>query len=168
MSRKRIDFFLNDKLTEFAHWLKTNKWQGKERDTVNAFAHGFIIPAIEEGAAITHPAQVTIEVPLRQVFEGGRLSAGRDLVIWSKPFQTAWDANWQPSHAPRVILEWKVYRHRLPREVFDTKDTAWLEEYTRQEQKTFGYTITVDMTGEIPVVHWRICRRGRFGKPKAV
>ena len=164
MPRRRIDRFLNEALEEFSAWLKANAWRGKEQECVNLFAHKFLFEKIEPGAAIEDPTQVCIEGALKQPPGYTRPVASKDLVIWSRPLQTTWSKSWKPVHAPKAVLEWKVYRDHVPRRVFSRHDEEWVNAYTAEQDGSFGYVVAVDFTSDEPVVIWKQSRRGVFGE----
>ena len=169
MPRKRIDRFLNEALETFSYWLKDHpEWRGKESECVNLFAHKFLFEKIEAGAAIECPTQVGIEVALKQPKRYKRPASNKDLVIWSKALQTTWSATWEPTHWPRAVIEWKVYRQRFPGRHFHKHDEEWIEAYTQEQVDSFGYVVSVDLTSEKPVVHWKQAKLGVFSKPRCV
>lgn len=168
MPRKRIDRFLNEALVDFSNWLKTNDWRGKEHDCVNLFAYGFLVPRIEQGAAIEHPTQVSIECALRQPHGFTNRAARKDLVIWESPFQNSWSETWEPIHSPKAVMEWKVFRKRLPGEIFDSHDKKWVAAYTKEEPSRFGFVVSVDLTSNQPKVYWKQAKNGVFSRVRSV
>ena len=162
-SRRRIDRFLDEALESFAAWLKDHtEWRGKESECVNLFAHQFLFEKMERGAAIESATQVGIEVALKQPERYVRRSSNKDLVIWSKPRQTTWSADWEPVHSPKAVIEWKVYRQRFPRRRFDRHDEEWIEAYTEEHVGVLGYVVSVDFTSDEPSVYWKQAKRGAF------
>ena len=165
MPRKRIDRFLDDAFKSFSQWLKDHaEWRGKESECVNLFAHKFLFEKIEPGAAIESATQVCVEVSLKQPKRYERRASNKDLVIWSEPLQTTWSATWEPIHSPKAVIEWKVYRQRLPRRIFDRHDEEWIEAYTQEQVGSFGYVVSVDFASDEPIVYWKQAKRGVFSK----
>ena len=164
MTRRRIDRFLNESLEEIGAWLKVNDWRGKEYDCVNLFAHKFLFERIEPGAAIECPTQVSIECSLRQPERYARPAARKDLVIWGRPLQNTWSRDWEPVHSPKAVMEWKVFRDRLPRAVFAPHDEEWVAAYTCEQAGLLGYVVSVDFASQERAVYWKQARAGRFSE----
>ena len=143
---KRIDRFIDSALFEFAKWLESDGWRGKERDCINLFVMRFMVPKIGDGAAIFEASQIRIEGGVPQPTEYVRRAATKDLVIWRDPLAVAWDAKWKPENCPWVVLEWKTRRKGKSSDDFDEHDVEWLTAFTSQNPGTFGYAITVDFT----------------------
>jgi hypothetical protein len=122
MTRKRIDRFLQDALTEMEDWLNENEWHGKELECTNLFVHHFIAKRIHPDAAITDLAQVRIEGGVKQPKGFIKLGARKDVVIWKRPFLTAFNQNSEPVRAPWVVMEWKATRSNKPKSTFDPHD----------------------------------------------
>lgn len=160
MPRRRIDRFLNEALESMASWLKANTWRGKEHECVNLFAHKFLFDKIEPGAAVECPTQVCIEGALKQPAGYKNPAARKDLVIWSKPLQTTWSTNWEPVRSPKAVMEWKVFRDRLPGRLFDRHDVEWITSYTEEQPTSFGYLVSVDFASEEPGVFWQQAKQG--------
>ena len=167
MPRRRIDRFLNEALESFSHWLKTAVWWGKEHDYVNLFAHKFLFERIEPGAAIEEFTQVCIECALSQPEKFKRKSVVKDLVIWQRPMQTTWSETWEPIHSPKAVMEWKVFRNRLPKAVFNSHDEDWISSYTEEQPRTFGYLVSVDLASDEPAVYWKQAKQGAFSKVRS-
>jgi hypothetical protein len=166
MPRRRIDRFLDEALEEFGTWLGANDWWGKEYDCVNLFAHKFLFERIEPGAAIEYPTQVSIESSVKQPSGYTKKTSRKDVVIWSKPEQTAWSPEGEPVHTPRVVMEWKTYRSREPQHDFFPYDEEWIKRFTTENPKAFGYVVSVILAGDVRVVLWECARNGEFRKPR--
>ena len=152
---RRIDRFIESSIYTFAEWIAESTWQGKERDCVNIFATRFILPAINPKTPITDYSQVRIECGVPQPQVGfSRPSAAKDLVIWRAPLDVAWDSEWQPKNIPWVVIEWKTRRKGRFDSMFDSHDVRWLEAFTEQNPKAFGYTVTVDFRDNLREVHF--------------
>lgn len=164
MPRRRIDRFLNEVLEEFSHWLKLNEWRGKEHDCINLFAHKFLFEKIEPGAAIEHPTQISIECGLMQPKKFANKAARKDLVIWKNPLQNSWSKDWEAVNTPKAVMEWKVYRSKFPKKIFDTHDEDWISSYTEEHGDRFGYVVSVDISSEQPKVYWKHSKKGLFSK----
>jgi len=161
---RRIDRFIESAIYTFAEWIASSTWQGKERDCVNIFATRFILPAVNSTTAIADYAQVRIECgvpqPKGDIFS--RPSAAKDLVIWRDPLDVAWDSDWKPANTPWVVIEWKTRRKGKFDSMFDSHDVSWLEAFTAQNPKAYGYTVTVDFRGALRDVHFARFKNGKM------
>lgn len=164
MLRKRIDRYLNDALENFSYWLKSNEWRGKEHDCVNLFAHKFLFEKIEPNAAIQCPTQICIECGLKQPKKYEKLSARKDLIVWEHPLQNAWSGDWEPVNIPKAVMEWKVFRTRFPKSIFDKHDEEWVGSYTKEHRGVFGYVISVDFSSDHRRVYWKQSKQGVYSK----
>ena len=158
--RKRIDRFIEDALCDFANWYVDSGWLGKERDCVNMFAMNFLAKAIEPDAAISELGQIRIESPVPQPKDYSRITAAKDLVIWSNSFDTVWDKEWNAPNHPRAVLEWKIKRKGWPSTQFHAHDIDWLSGFTSEFQDTFGYLIRVYDGPHGRAVNWAKVRGG--------
>ena len=161
---RRIDRFIESAIYNFADWIGGSTWLGKERDCVNIFASRYILPAVSANSAITEYSQVRIEcgVPQPEGESFVRPSAAKDLVVWRKPLDVAWDSEWRPKTIPWVVLEWKTRRKGSFNSMFDDHDVEWLTEFTRQNPESFGYAVTVDFCKSARLVHSARFRRGEM------
>lgn len=89
-----------------------------------------------------------------------RPSAAKDLVIWRDALEVAWDPEWMPKNMPWVVIEWKTRRKGSFNSMFDSHDVSWLEAFTKQNPKTFGYTVTVDFRDDLREVHFARFKNG--------
>lgn len=89
-------------------------------------------------------------------------------MIWSEPLQTTWSADWEPVHSPKAVMEWKVFRDRFPKAVFNRHDEEWITAYTKEQSRSFGWVVSLDMTTSEPVVHWKQAKQGVFSKVRCV
>jgi hypothetical protein len=143
----QLDRLLAESLGQFVREIKRNNWQGKERDCVNRFAMGYLVPACSDQHFLKHPTQIGIEMAVgkpRRI--GTNRSLPKDLVIWRKPWTTCWDENWRPSQAPLAVIEWKTSRGSKG----GTKaahDEAWLRAFSRTNEKSVGYSVSVAFPG---------------------
>ena len=166
--RKRIDRFLNEALEDYSKWLQENEWIGKEHDCVNLFAHRFLFQQIGPNAAVTDPTQICIECALKQPAGYTNRSARKDLVIWEKPLQNTWSAEWEPVYTPKAVMEWKVYRKSLPKAIFNSHDEKWISSYTKEHSTRFGFVVSVQLTANKRQVHWKMSKQGSFGVTRSV
>jgi hypothetical protein len=58
----QLDRLLAESLGQFVKEIKRNNWQGKERDCVNRFAMGYLVPACSDHHFLKHPTQIGIEM----------------------------------------------------------------------------------------------------------
>lgn len=120
---KPIDFFLLDALQEFRTWFvrKEPNWRGKEHDCVNMLVHRFLASRVHKEAAIKDLCQVRIESGVKQPDANhgksskAKPSVRKDLVIWRRPLETAWDKDFKLTNLPWVVMEWKWVNAPQPR-----------------------------------------------------
>lgn len=163
--RKRIDRYVEDSLIEFSDWYLSCNWYGKERDCVNLFAHNFLASGIDPGAAIKHLGQIRIESPVPQPtpMRFKRYAAAKDLVIWKDSLTTAWDENYQAVNSPLLVMEWKTKRIGNKSERYDDHDTDWLEQFTKENSKSYGYLVRTYYGPRGRAVDWAKVKNGKVG-----
>jgi hypothetical protein len=122
-------------LLEFVAEIEAAKWQGKERELVSHFAFSKLVKNIGCCPALSDPAQIAIEVRVKQVKGRAKENVCKDMMIWPKPGLTFM----QEGAVPLCIIEWK---HRL-KEPF-AYDVEWLQDYTRAHPECFGIALTVE------------------------
>jgi hypothetical protein len=125
-------------LNEFIIEIKNEQWFGKERELVSRFAFSKLIKNIGCCEQLFDPAQIAIEVRVKQITENGKKEVCKDLIIWSQPNQTVWGKY----NVPLCIMEWK-HRNKLPYEY----DIDWLEKYTSVYKDCFGIALNVENEG---------------------
>lgn len=137
-------------LERLAEDIHVRSWCAKENDWVNYFAHQYLIKACSKRGPLRKACQICIEVSVPQPEGYPRPSVRRDLVIWSKCGQTAFDGdcfkkNWSPCNHPLAILEWTVHRpgRNKARRIFE-KERQWLRDYCKENPKVLGYAILID------------------------
>ena len=158
--RKRIDRFIEDALVEFKDWYINAEWNGKERDCVNMFAHGFLGRNVQPGAAIQQLTQIRIESAAPQPRGYKKLTASKDLVIWKDELGTVWGKKWQVSNVPWVVMEWKTKRKGKPSHSFNAHDIEWLAGFTNDYPETFGYLVCIYDGPYGRIVDWAKVRQG--------
>ena len=131
---------------------------------MNLIAHKFLFEHIGPGAAIECPTQVSIESSVGQPRGYTTKTSRKDVVIWSKPEQTAWSPEGELVHTPRVVMEWKTYRNRKVKDEFFPYDEKWIRRFTRENPRAFGYVVSVILTKSERAVRWESARKGEFGK----
>lgn len=137
-------------------------WFAKEHDCVNRFAMAHLVPACAPGCVLHDPAQIGIEVALKQPRRVGRKRAvNRDLVIWEHASGTCWNPRMRPVLAPLAVLEWKS-KHPRQRKQNTDKDRAWLRRFTRDNQNSVGYSVFLEWakTGVLRRLEVSRCSRG--------
>jgi hypothetical protein len=127
-------------LEEFIIEIKDEQWFGKERELVSRFAFSKLVSNIGCCEQLFHPAQITIEVRVKQVTKGKKVKneVCKDLIIWGQPNQTVWGKNGE-YNVPLCIMEWK-HRNKSLYE----KDVVWLEHYTASFNDCFGVALNVE------------------------
>ena len=170
--RKRMDRFIQDALRDFADcYVNRSAWLGKERDCVNIFALQYLTKGIDSTSAIKDVSQIRIECAVMQPSDPEKFirpSATKDLVIWSKPSDTTWNADWKPVNAPRAIMEWKTSRSGQGSADFDIHDVAWLTAFTAEYPKTIGFLVSTHATKSVRRCAWAMVRCGIIGKRHTV
>jgi hypothetical protein len=167
-TRKRIDRFIEDALVRFSDWLNQNDWRGKERDCINQFNTGSLMPAVNPDAAITDCSQIRIECAVPQISPSNRNAVTKDLVIWREANGATWDQDWNATYLPWVIMEWKATRRGATNRRFSDYDVDWLQRFTKEYPHVFGYVVTVDIRPEKRFVHYAQVRSGRMSKSKTL
>lgn len=138
-------------------------WFGKERDCVNRFVMGHLVPLCRTGRhAVKDPAQIGIEVAVCQPSGyRGRKSAPKDLVIWQNTWGTCWDANLEPVEAPLAVIEWKVRHPKARKQTIDKAtehDRGWLGEFTRENKGRLGFSVYLDWSRNWTVEEFAVAR----------
>src|SRR5713101_5166601 len=137
-----LDRIVETSLRELAAETLDSGWLGKEHDWVNRYVHGFLMNHCSPARPIASRAQIGIEVAVAQPkpWRGG---VRRDVVVWPRAGDTAWDKDWRPKNHPIAIQEWKVDRphHRNP-DLRHQHD--WLQKYTAWQREVVAYAIEVD------------------------
>ena len=119
-------------------------WFAEERDAVNRYVMGHLVPACTPGSVLHDPAQIGIQSAVQQPEGvGSRLSAPKDVVIWPAANGNCWGPDMLPVNAPLAVLEWKVDRPGKPKQKPDG-DEAWLTAFTEQNRATLGYAVLLD------------------------
>jgi hypothetical protein len=139
-------------------------WHAKERDCVSRFVFGYLINECKEGTAFESPAQLGIEVAVKQpAGVGEKRTAHKDLVIWREPFQTSWDEGFAPVVIPHAVIEWKVERKGKKEKT--AHDIEWLEAFSVENPESVGYSTYLRFpkhgTGDVQLTVQKCCR-GRW------
>lgn len=145
-----VEEFLRAALDDFFASLSRAEqgWFGKERDCVNRFVMGHLVPSCSPGSPIEHPAQIGMEIAVKMPDgRGSRLSSPKDIVIWDSPFGTCWTPQMEPKHAPLAVLEWKSQHPTGPSQN-TSDDEAWLQDFCEQNPASQGYSISLVWTPE--------------------
>jgi hypothetical protein len=135
----------------------------REREYVSSFVLGHLAPLVRPGAALFDLTQIGIEVavPQRRTATNRRRHPDvcKDVVIWSDPGMTCWDARGFPSRFPAAVLEWKALNRQDPPAVRARKrakdrdaDRAWLGWFTHTSPDALGFSVLVDSTSSPPSI----------------
>lgn len=165
--RKRIDRYVHEALEDFAKWYVESDWLGKERDCVNLFALQFLSKCISTDSAIRDLRQIRIECPVPQPLDRGKYnkaSAAKDLVIWSGPLDTTWNADWKPVNVPKAVIEWKTRRVGKAHDSFDSHDETWMKDFTADFKTAFGFLVSTHAIKTHRSCRWAIVRSGIVGR----
>lgn len=151
----QLDRIIKRSLRQLAIDTHVGRWCAKENDWVNYFAHKYLMKKCSERGPLKNEGQICIEVSVPQPLprkKYPRPSVRRDLVIWSKSGETAFDGScfakrWSPCKHPIAILEWTVHRpgHKKSGAIFE-KERQWLLDYCKENQEVLGYAILIDGT----------------------
>jgi hypothetical protein len=143
----QIDSIIRHSLNDFVDDVTRSAWHGREREAISLYAFGFLQQYVSASGVLKDATQIGIEVTVPSnphLNPKGRVA--KDLVLWREPRMTCWDQNWQPSHYPLAILEWKVYRLPSPRAAMSSRDIDWLAQYAKHCRLPFvGYAISLDL-----------------------
>jgi len=145
-SPKSLDTLLNQAFADYYATLSTLDagWFAKEHDCVNRFAMAHLVPACASGCVLHDPAQIGIEVAVKQPRRFGKKRAvNRDIVIWEHANGTCWNQRMRPALAPLAVLEWKS-QHPRQRKQTTAKDRAWLCAFTRDNLGRVGYSVFLE------------------------
>ncbi len=109
-----LELQLKAAFQEFATELRRDAPFARENELVNLFAFGPLIRQATPRAPLADPAQVGVEVAVRQYLKGkgAKAAVRKDLVIWERPRQTAWSATGEFADSPLAVVEWKGGRAR--------------------------------------------------------
>lgn len=133
-----ISEIIEKSLGELNEFIKTTKWQGRENEVVNLYAHSFLSKYVGTSPLISL-SQIGIEVAVKQIgTEKGKKLVRKDLVIWNEENGTVWDEKFNTVHNPLSVLEWKVNH-----EVKSGYDIEWLRNFTAIFPEVIGYSICV-------------------------
>jgi hypothetical protein len=139
-------------------------WFAKERDCVNRFVMGHLVPRCSPGAPIEHPAQIGMEIAVKMPDgRGSRPASPKDIVIWDSPFGTCWTPEMEPLHAPLAVLEWKSQHPTGPSQN-TSNDEAWLRDFCEQNPASDGYSVSLAWTpqGLLREISVKRCRTGKW------
>lgn len=126
---------IDDALMDLGQFLRDSDWYGRENELVNLFAHSFLRGRTGPNGPID-VAQLGIEVAVRQLDDiQGKEVVRKDLVVWSKPNETAWVGR-KPLNRPIAVIEFKVNDDRKC-----SPDIEWLTAYTRTNPGVLGYSV---------------------------
>ena len=138
-----FDDIVRRSLTEFAAESLCSDWRGRrEREAVSLYVFRHLLREVRPDSVLRDPAQITIEFPVPQVAESGKLQVCKDIVIWSEPAMSCWDDDGQPTVAPSVILEWKFGAVGT-----FAPDVEWLRSFSKAFPGFIGYAVTANRPG---------------------
>ena len=156
MSSDGLDELLARALTCFHAELVGTGWWGREREGIGLFVFGHLLPLVGR-PPLLHPTQIGIEVAVPQLSRpGAKAQVNKDLVLWSEPRQTCWDASGRPVVAPRAVLEWKCGARELA-----GRDLEWLVAFSRLHQGFTGFSVCFRAAGAASAVSAVRCEEGR-------
>jgi hypothetical protein len=128
---------------EFIQEIEAEKWKGKEREAVSAFAFSKLVKNVGCCPELYDTAQISIEVRVMQVQGRSKKRVCKDMLIWAKPYQTAFS---EEEVIPLCIIEWKEGKQRP----YDY-DMEWLRDYTRAHPSCFGIAVNLENAREYTV-----------------
>lgn len=130
---------LDKALLEFMDEIQQEKWIGKERELISRFVFTKLIELAGKHPLFVSPAQIGIEVRVKQVKGFEKEFVCKDLIIWKDKNQTVWSKD----NVPLFILEWK-HNNGKPSKY----DVEWLKKYTAEHPDCIGITLNVQTTPE--------------------
>ena len=135
-----IDTLVESSLRDLIVQVFENDWIGRERELVSLYAFGCLLDHCKPGSFLHHPSQIGIEVAVPQLpGERRKAQVCKDLIIWPAPRMTCWDTHRRAVKHPAVVIEWKADRTKV-----DSRDVAWLREYSKSRRDFLGYAVCVD------------------------
>lgn len=144
---KELDRIIQASLCEFATWIDSHAWFGREKEAVSLYVLGFLQNQCRPLSILSDPTQIAIDVAVPQLPAAtgkSKQHVNKDLVIWDKPGKTCWNRTpavgekLAPAHWPLCIMEWK--RAKSHRE--SKRDCQWLEAFSRRAPASFcGFTV---------------------------
>jgi hypothetical protein len=150
-------------LESFIVDIRRRRWFGRENEAINFFVFGHLLDHIDPNGPFHDPAQVGIEVAVKQV--SGRKCAKekvrKDLVIWRKPGDNYWIRGRKRARPPLAIIEWKVIRNK-PVKANSRYDIDWLKTFTGAHRKTVGFAISARVEGARSVALWTRIQKGEI------
>ena len=175
-SIKLIDNIVRLALTGVFEDLNRFNWYIREREIVNLFAFGHMVPLFQQhGLDLT---MMAIEYPVLQMAmsESSRHGAYKDFVIWPEPYLTFWKGcelscgmDFKqlrgPGKKPFAVVEWKNISSitnpkgisRLQRQ--HAADKNWLRRNRNDGMLTVGYAIlTTRAAGRLSLRCHRVSR----------
>jgi len=145
---------IDSKLREMDSFLKQNKWFGRENETVNLFAHNFLLGECNRYDFFTSPCQIGIEVSVKQLEGNNRKKLVRkDLVIWPRGISTVWNENREIENRPTAIIEWKIESPDKTK-----ADVDWLINYTQKYPEILGYSVCAKLKDNRGLIVSKIIR----------
>ena len=136
-----LDNDIRASLASFVDDVFTNNWRGREREAISVYAFGHLVPRCGDGRLLRSPTQIGIEVAVPQIPGGSaKRQVCKDLVLWSEPGQTCWDAAGHPTIYPMAIMEWKANRGSI-----SLDDIGWLESYSKRRPSFVGFATCLDL-----------------------
>src|SRR6266508_1499219 len=144
-----IDTVIRESLTSFLDHVRRIRLPGREHEAISLYTLCHLIRFVRPGTFLHDPAQICIQGAVPKAVAVGpnkNQIVNKDLIIWSEPHMTCWDAELCPVVCPSVILEWKV-RHRLPHSSRATRadDVAKLRTLTSKCPEMIGYSVLLDL-----------------------
>lgn len=140
--RLELNKVIENCLKSFLEYINKNDWKGREREAISLFTFKFLIKACKPGSVLNDPAQIGIEVAVPQVKKPGfkqKPQVCKDLVFWSEPGMTCWDAMEKPTQYPLCIMEWKFDKSQEIKE-----DVDWLAAFSKGRPTFTGYSVLLE------------------------
>jgi hypothetical protein len=146
-----LDNLIRQSLTDLAADPHVRTWRAKESNWVNYYAHRHLLRRCAPDTPFFDPAQLGIEIAVPQPSSRKRLTAPKDLVIWSTPGSTCWSDDWTPCVQPLLVSEWKVHRPgRRNREI--VSERHWLAAYCAWQPTVLAFAVEIDLDRAEPML----------------
>jgi hypothetical protein len=134
-----LDHIIRLSLTDFIEDIGKQPWRGKEREAISYYAFGHLLEYCRPHSILYDPRQIGIEVRVPKPARLGQKAAVcKDLVIWSEPGMTCWNAAGEANHYPLAVLEWKANE-------ISAYDVNWLRALSADNAQFIGYAVCLDL-----------------------
>ena len=158
-----LDDILTQAFSSFLAELPSD-WHAKERDCVSRFVFGYLINECKEGTAFESPAQLGIEVAVKQpAGVGEKEQHTKTLLSGESLSRRAGMKDFDAVAIPHAVVEWKVERKGKKEKT--AHDIEWLEAFSVENPESVGYSTYLRFpkhgAGDVQLTVQKCCR-GRW------